>query len=372
VANIQVYSLTVPSYEDTVQISFFNPPTEACDIQINASQTNILPSTESSEYSFVIEANVVDEFGGPVGEATVSFSLSNTTGGGEYISPVTAITDSAGIARTTFTSGTRSTGSDPGTAVHVTASVATPACAPSPHEDSVDVVITGAVANVSIGYATTIASNQDGTLYLQPVSVLVADTNGNPISGAEVSLSLKPSRFATGAWFEFDEWMPVYYNSCYGFGTASILPVGEGVFINEDLNNNANLDNNEDELSAYTEDVLNVFLPDYFDGYLIGDEVPGLNNGVLTPGQSVGGTIPNSVTTDENGVVSFTLTYQKEYAIWVEDQITATAMVFGTEYITRSRKWLPYLASEEEVIRNAFPQSPFNVLPCGEVIAYVP
>jgi len=239
-----------------------------------------------------------------------------------------------------------------------TTNVTTQGQALTHQEDTVAIVITGGVANVSIGFASEISANDDNTLYLQPVSVLVADTNGNSVPGAIVSLSLKPSLFATGYWVEeLDEWVTVCENPCDAADPC--------VFINEDLNNNAYLDGAEDQLTTYNAGGID--LPDYFTGYASGDQIPGLNNGMLTPGQSVAGTIPSTVTTDENGVVSFTLTYQKEYAVWVEDQITATVMVFGTEYITKTRKWLPISADEKELIANAFPTSPFNVLSCGQV-----
>ena len=598
VATVQVYDKNNPSTVDYVQITFFTPKDEAYDIFIDATQTNILPSTPTSQYSLTVEATVVDIYGNPVQGAIVDFYLSNTTGGGEYISPVSAETDATGVAKTTFTSGSRSTGSDPGSAVLVTARVATPmGCTdevteiecvaqaggllendeyfsiyryetpaeeeyrvwynvdgaggytppagvipievqidsgesayevasltaeainavsrfeaisyaepatdevttiqceadnsgdlggtyfriyqtgteyyvwydvngsstdPAPvgtgievdinqddtatvvadktrgaintvagftanrsndtvnvatsgdvidatdvdtefiinvinqgadqnstlkvmtcgdvtdasdsggtaftinvttqgdnqsfQEDDLAITITGGAANVSIGYASEISANDDNTLYLQPVSVLVADTNGNPVSGATVSLGLQPSRFRTGEWVKFAEnYELTLFNPCSGPGPS--------IFVNEDLNNNATLDGDEDELTGYSPG--DPDLPDYFSGYSSGDYVPGLNNGQLTPGQSVAGTIPSSVQTDENGVASFTLTYQKEYAAWVEDQIVATVMVYGTEYITKSRKWLPIMANENSIIGETFPQSPFNDLPCG-------
>jgi protocatechuate 3,4-dioxygenase beta subunit len=486
-ATIQAYSFDDPTIIDFTQISFYNPASRACNIVIDASQTNILPSTGTTEYSLVVKAKVYDCFGAPVGGAIVDFYLTNTTGGGEYLTPVSTITNSAGIAETTFTSGTLSTGSDPSSAVVVNARVATPAaCTPevttitcsadvggshggtyfllssatddyyvwydvdnsstdpgtplpppplvgrtgievniatgdnanavaaatrsainsSPgfeatvaanvvtvetcgnvlngslgttvgfglvvvdgsgdayKEDTIAITIGGAVANIAIGSSTAITSAQDDTLYELPVTVLVADTNGNPVPGVLVSLSLKPSRFSTGLWCKVgDEWDPFGDNpvglSCASLGTTPFE------FVNEDLNNNAVLDGDEDQDSSYS--VGDPDLPDYFNGYSTGDEVPGLNDGLLTPGQSVAGTIPANVTTDENGVATFKLIYLKEYAIWVEDQITATCLVYGTEYITKSRSWLPYAANEEEKIRIAFPTSPFNNLPLGTV-----
>jgi len=490
-ATVQVYKQAVPSAVDFTQISFFNPASKAYSIVLDASQTNILASTGTSEYSLVINAKVYDIDGDPVQDAVVDFSMSNTTGSGESISPVSAITDTAGNAQTTFTSGTLGTGSDPSSAILVTARVTTPATCtnetttvqcvdegttlaggdyftlsqtgadyyvwydvddgsvdPAPggltgievditsgelanavaaatqvaldavagftatavtdtvtvdtcgdvtdvadgvaatgftiattlqgtgngpnwRSDDVSIVVSGAVANISIGYSTVISSAGDDTLYEQPISVLVADTNGNPVPGTLVSLSLRPTLFYTGYWWlsPIGGWVVVKDNPCDGtpFDGTHTTPFE---FINEDLNGNAILDvvDGEDELDRYSLPYSD--LPPYFydgDGYTTGWEVPGLNDGQLTPGQSVAGTIPSSVVTDDDGVAIFTLTFQKEYSVWVEDQIVATAMVFGTEYITKSRRVLPLMTSEKTVIANAFPESPFNVLTCGTV-----
>lgn len=382
VASIQVYDKENPGTSDTVHIEFFNPESEANSISVEASKSNMLPSTSETEYSITVTAEVLAVGNAPVGNARVNFSLSNSTGGGEYLSPISVVTDSAGIAETTFTSGTRGTGSEEDNAVIITASVATPNGSSGTAEDTVPVVIHEEAANVTIGFATEISSNEDNTQYLLPVSVLVADVNGNPVGGKTVSLSLRPSQFRCGYWKKGDkEWSVVWDNPCDGEDDPGTPPFE---FINEDLNGNAYLDKDdpnyndlhdpgdedtdrsEDKLDAYTAGSYyeNKF-PDYFPGYTINDKIPGLGDETLTPGQSSAGTIPNSVETDENGVASFTIRYQKEYAVWVEAQLTATSTVFGTENITTSRKWLPTMADEEELIANTFPKSPFNKLSCG-------
>jgi hypothetical protein len=242
--------------------------------------------------------------------------------------------------------------------------------------DTVPITISGAVANVSIGMSISATSSTDDTIYYMPVSVLVADTNGNPVIGTSISLSLRSTQYSTGYWYidatggysvEFD-------NPCDGEDENGTTP---NKFINEDINNNSILDNNEDTTSRYTTGTVQLpSLPSYFIpdpvgipgivGYEFGTSVPGLNNGVLDPGQSAAGTIPSSVETDEFGVANFVLTYQKQYAVWVEAQITANAMVFGTEYTSSSRFWLPHLESEEEDIATRFPFSPFWDLPCAQ------
>ncbi len=368
-ATVQIYDQSNPATVDSVQISFYNPAEQACDIIIDASQTNILPSTEASQYSLVLDATVYDSDFAPVQDAVVEFWLENTTGGGEFLAPVISLTNSAGIAQTIFTSGSLGTGSDPGSAVNVFARVWAPGCPPPAvagyKQDWVGIVISGAVANVSIGTANVFSSNEDDTLYLLPVSILVADTNGNPVPGAIVSLGYKPSQFKTGFWFDDEDfgWIPLGDNPCTLPNYDPDFRQLPYWFVNEDLNNNAILDNNEDETDRYTAGVVD--LPNYFSGYTAGDLVPGLNNGVLTPGQSVSGLIPSSVQTGENGVVSLMLTYQKEYGAWVEAEITATCMVFGTEYITKYRNVLPVASDELEAIAKAYGGSPFNVLPCA-------
>jgi len=359
VATVQVYDKNDPDTSATKQISFFNPANKAYGITIESSQGNMPPSTGTSEYSITITAKVVDDGNAPVGNAVVDFSLGNTTGGGEYLSPVSVVTDPSGIAETTFTSGTIGTGSEEDDAVLIRATVATPA---HPTEatryDEVPVVIGGVAANISIGFASEIQSNEDNTQYLLPVSVLVADTNGNPVSGKLVSLGLRPSFFRTGRWVESTEgWVIFFENPCLGASEGD-----RSKFVNEDLNGNAFLDEDEDEATRYTSGQEG--LPAFFEGYSPGVPIPGLENGSLTPGQSTAGNIPASVETDQNGVASFTLRYQKEYAIWIEAQITATATVFGTENITKARRVLPYATDEEEDIANAFPTSPFNTLEC--------
>jgi hypothetical protein len=374
-ATVEVYDADDYTRSDSIQIYFYNPADLAYDINIQASQASVLPSTGTTQYSVTITATVTAQNGAPVRDAQVYFTLSNTTGGGEYLSPVTVRTNSSGDAETTFTSGTVGTGSEIDDAVLVTGTVATPAHpVDDTRSDSVPIIIRGEAANVSIGYSTEISPNDDNTQYLLPVSVLVADTNGNPVPGQLVSLSLRPSRFKTGYWYFFDPvWEAVEDNPCDGLPNPlsdTSQATTPYIFINEDLNGNSVLDEDEDQTDRYTEGQPG--FPPYFDGYSAdpADQIPGLNDGRLTPGQSVAGNIPTNVETDENGVASFTLRYQKEYAVWVEAQLTASCVVFGTEHKTDSRKWLPVSAEEvsgeDAVLPNAFPRSPFNVLPCGE------
>lgn len=64
--------------------------------------------------------------------------------------------------------------------------------------DSIQIVIGGTAGSVVIGQSTKVSSNETGTAYILPMSVLVADSNGNPVPGATVSLSAWPAKYSTG------------------------------------------------------------------------------------------------------------------------------------------------------------------------------
>ena len=54
-------------------------------------------------------------------------------------------------------------------------------------------------------------------------------------------------------------------------------------------------------------------------------------DGLLTPANSVGGSVPSTVLTGAGGTASFTLTYLKASSIYIVDQLTATVSASGTE-----------------------------------------
>ena len=132
------------------------------------------------------------------------------------------------------------------------------------------------------------------------MSVMVSDSNGNPVASAVVTLGLCPSCYATGFWVTW---------------AAGIVPWIEDTFPNEDEpDRNLILDPGEDANG----------------------------DGELTPPNSAAGTVPLPVTTDENGVANFELYYLKKYAVWIEEEIRASTMVLGTETQSIYKFWMPY------------------------------
>ncbi len=316
VATVQVIDPNDSSTSAILQVIISAKQSEGKQISLQTSAAVLEPSigdiVNSTTLNAIVRVAGTDQV---VPNVPVAFSLSGTTGGGEFISPVLAYTDNAGMARTVFTSGASASGSQ---GVTITAVIMDN----SNVSDSLSIVIGQTPGSVVIGRSTLLEivtdadGNPDNTAYRLPMSVLVADANGNPVSGAKVSLAAWPKRYITGSWLSI---------------SATLCePVLMGIFPNEDKNRNLILETNED----------------------------GNNDGKLTPHNSASGNlIPESVTTDENGIANLDLIYLKKYAAWIDAEITATAMVFGSEAQSTYTFTLPYLLADSCFI----PVSPFNV-----------
>ena len=72
-------------------------------------------------------------------------------------------------------------------------------------------------------------------------------------------------------------------------------------------------------------------------------------DGLITPTNSVGGTVPASVTTDANGVAGFNVTYPKTSAQWIYDRIRATTIVQGSETRAEIILYLRIVIGEEVI-----------------------
>jgi len=299
-ATVEVYYAGSQLPRDSMTVAISQPTLAADSVVLQASADVIQPSVGSEKNTITLTATVTSG-GQPVGGAAVAFSIVNPLGGGESISPVVAISESTGEAVTTFESGTLSTDQN---GITIRATVIGTAI-----EDEIAIEIGGTALSLAIGYGTVIQSNDSETLYILPMSVIVADANGNPVSGATVSLGLWPIAYRTGAWYEtkiVDKTVWRVYTS--------------GIFPNEDVNLNGYSDTGEDR---------NL-------------------DGQLTPPNSAGGTVPDTVQTDDNGVANFQLEFLKTYAVWVTDRIRATTTVLGTETTSYLQFGLPFAKLEGE------------------------
>jgi len=308
VATVQVFDADNPTTTDFITVAISAPASDASQISLQASSIVVAKSVGNVSNTATLTATVRNASDQVVGGAPVFFTIDNPTGGGETVSPVIVYTDDYGVAQSTFTSGSLSSGAQ---GVTITAKVLG-----TGFSDSVSIVIGGTSGSVVIGTATSVVSINNDTAYSLSASVLVSDSNGNAVAGAEVSLNLWPKKYNTGFW------------------TDACVRIVTGTFDNEDSNRNLILD--------------------------LGEDING--DGELTPPLSAAGTVPATVTTDANGVANFSYIYLKQYAVWINTEMTASTMVLGTETTSTLTFTLGYAVPDACFLT----ASPFN-----DPIAYI-
>jgi PKD repeat protein len=308
VATILVSDAADASVSDSVLVVVSAAAGTAARISLQTNSRVIQPSTGGVTNSALLKATVWNISGQVIPNVPVLLTLSNTTGGGEYVSPVIAYTDSTGIATATFTAGSVSSGN---AGVKVTASVLGMSSVAS---SEVDIIIGGTAGSIIVSRGSKIETVTDpgqDTYYKLPMAVLVTDASGKALAGVTVTLSTWPNRWATGYWYEYEE------NKC--------MPVQTCILYNEDTNRNGQNDSGEDANG----------------------------DGVLTPPATASGSVPGTVYTGDDGTAVFDLTYVKTSAAWIEAEITASAVVFGTETRSTYTFWLPYLDDEQCELPNS-------------------
>jgi hypothetical protein len=333
VATVNVFDAADSLAKDSLTAIFVDSTVDAnSTVTLQATITTVPPSSGDTQHSTKLTAEVKNDTGQPIYNAPVYFTLdpNTTTGGGEYIDPPYALTGTDGTIETTFYSGSKSSDTS---GVRVIANLYDPSAGTSVYTDAVDIIINQSAGSVVLGTSSTITTSNDNTAYQLPVAVLVADSAGNPAAGKTVTLRAWPKRVYTG----------------YRVGEEPCPAIRIGAIENEDTNKSLSLDTNED--LAYAEGIIGLDLNadgDKFDVYG--------RDAKLTPHNSTAGSLPSTVTTDENGVANFNLTYLKQYASWAEVEIIATTQTDGTETQGSLNFVLRYLEGEGCNLNN----SPFN------------
>lgn len=308
-------------------------------IDLQASPSVVTPSVGELTSTSTITATVRDASNNAVAGKIVTFNLFKGPGGGEFLSPVTAITNAGGQAVCTFTSGS-SVSAQNGVVVQ-----ATVADLPGQFGET-KLTIGQQAASIVIGSTNKISRVSVGGLeigYALPFSVLVVDNNGNPIPGAIVNLGVYPLRFYTG--------------------TIGSPYLRSGMFNNEDINRNGILDPQEDGAEGVLLDGAETpTIAVWVNGaegqpaVLMADPAaPKFGNGKLDPHGVV--SIPMSVTTDDSGMAAFEVKYAKSYASWVDVEIIASTQVIGSQSSAKLEAPLTVMEGDEP-----FPVSPFGEL----------
>jgi len=228
--------------------------------------------------------------------------MSGGPGTGEYLDPALQSTNNQGTAIATFFAGNTASISN---GITITAGIPGTSfvTGTSPSSNNLKMTVGGQALSVAFGPASKLQSSSDETLYIQAYSVQVTDANNNPVPNSVVTLRMRPIAFSTGS-------------ACNVVAT----------YCSEDTNGNGSLEGPEDgtrtPITVATAGSCPVTPP---------QPITRLIDGLLTPQNSDGGSVPSTVTTDARGIAPFDLTYLKGSALWVVNRLTATVASNGTE-----------------------------------------
>jgi hypothetical protein len=265
-------------------------------ISVQAGQTNLVAGSQTP-----ITATVLDAAGNPVKGKVVEFSKITDSSGGTGLSAATAVTDASGKASVSYTAGQTST---PTNGVEIRAKVqGTSISTVAPPATPSDAMLTvgGNAQFISITSGNTLEPTTPA-IYSEPRGIVVTDASGNPVANKVVTLSVIPTQ---------------YYKGRYTEGLLNWVTNVTATCANEDVNANGIIDPLEDTNT----------------------------NGLLTPGNPV--TLSSaSVTTNAQGIASFSVIYGKNYGNWLRVKLKATAGVTGTESVSELTYDLFVLASD--------------------------
>lgn len=303
---IQAVDQEDASKSDTLNLSVSSSPTSVTSINLNVDRTTVPVSTATTTNNIKIEARALNAAGQGVANVPVSFQIQGEQlSGDEKIFPLISFTDATGIAKSTFSAGTQSS------SLNGIKIIAYASNDPSIRKEST-VFVGGKGFSVAFGFASEIKQNEFKTTYIRDGTVLVSDSSGNPVPNTLVTLRLRPYAFSTG---------PACFNP----------PANVFTYCSEDRNKNGSLDANED---GFTRLIAND-LSDRAKCEAGSEEndriIETSKDGLLTPSNSAGGAVTSSVTTNQQGVAEFNVTYLKLSALWVVNELTATISSAGTE-----------------------------------------
>lgn len=295
-------------------------------VVLQANPASVAPNAAGATTNYSdMTATVRDASGNPVAGIVVNFTAVSDLSNGS-ISPGTGTTDSNGIATAKFIPGGLSTATN---GVTLRASLpAYPAITPA----NAQLTVSGQALFISIGRASDLGI-LDNVTYKKDFSVYVTDASGAPAANRAVALSVIPKDVSgVKAYAKGD----LLYNVGLSIWGYRVSP--PQWCANEDVNSNGILDAGEDTNTDTR----------------------------LTPGLPVVVT-PGAVTTDANGYASFSLRYGKNFAWWINAEITARASVGGTE----SKQLSYYLLELDAATATATSTPPNQTSPFGTVASCI-
>lgn len=252
-----------------------------------------------------LTATVSDNKGNLVKNATVLFNITDdSTGGG--ISPTSDVTDSEGRAQSVYSS-TSTVSSTDGITIQATVSGY-----PSIIK-TINLTVSGTATSIIAGLANQVSPETPAS-YAHPGTVLVVDSGGNPVEGAQVDIKLVPTYY--------DKGHRTLGTEDYWFATSSIT--GGNTSLNLSCQS-------EDTLTGLQQYDLNGTLDsEDTDGDGIIDITEDRNgNGFLDP--SGVATVETDLITNESGYAVFNVRYPKDNADWAQVRLIITARTATSE-----------------------------------------
>ncbi|EIW90219.1 Ig domain-containing protein group 1 domain-containing protein [Alishewanella agri BL06] len=280
-------------------------------VEVQAFPAQVIPGESSAIRAIVRDAN-----NNPVKNQLVAFSLENSAGGS--ISSGTAITNSQGVATTSFTADLNTGAGVEQRNLVVNASLVNN----SSIADTTDISVGGRTLFFRFGTGNTVESPSP-SLYRKEFSIIVTDASGNPVTNQPLNLAVVSLGYRKGYWEKsppppetFKVWAAVTTASC----------------VTEDVNFNGIMDSGED-----------------FNG-----------DNQLTPGNLA--TVPRTVTSNNEGIAVFNVTYPRDVAPWLDVRLQVSGFAAGTENISYREYALPVAAADVTQENIAPPDNPFGVV----------
>lgn len=280
-------------------------------VEVQAFPAQVIPGESSAIRAIVRDAN-----NNPVKNQLVAFSLENSAGGS--ISSGTAITNSQGVATTSFTADLNTGAGVEQRNLVVNASLVNN----SSIADTTDISVGGRTLFFRFGTGNTVESPSP-SLYRKEFSIIVTDASGNPVTNQPLNLAVVSLGYRKGYWVKsppppesFKIWATVTTASC----------------VTEDVNFNGIMDSGED-----------------FNG-----------DNQLTPGNLA--TVPRTVTSNNEGIAVFNVTYPRDVAPWLDVRLQVSGFAAGTENISYREYTLPVAAADVTQENIAPPDNPFGVV----------
>ena len=254
-----------------------------------------------------------------VKNAQVAFTVVNDPSGGYLSQPSVVTTGADGTASVSYIAGTSDTKLD-GVMIQAQLQGASNAVG------NVKLTVAKRALFITAGTGNTLATPNSSTYQLD-YAVFVTDAAGNPVSGVNLTSSVRPRNY--------------YKGQLYFVGVAGPWQVGSAVngfpapvgCANEDVNSDGLLQPGED---------------------INGD-------GVLTPGNAI--TVTPTAVTDAKGQATVSLNYARDHANWLDFDLTIRGQVSGSEARYVAYSVLPGLAADFSALGTAPPGkiSPYGI-----------